>query len=92
MPVPCSERPTKQVVQNTGLIRCAYSFQNYHMKNSASFRDEIGIFYALFLLFRQVFLYDKVVYNEVLTLHCVITHVVFQKLLHLIVFVKGDLF
>ena len=61
------------------------------MKNSASFRDEIGIFYALFLLFWQVFLYDKVVDNEVLTLHCVLTHVVFQKLLHLVVFVKGDL-
>ena len=41
---------------------------------------------------RQVFLDDKIVYDKVLSLHGVLPHVVFEKLLHLVVLVKRHLF
>ncbi len=40
---------------------------------------------------RHVFLHHKIVDDEVLTLHGVLAHVVFEQLLHLVVLVQGDL-
>ena len=42
-------------------------------------------------VFRQVFLYYKIVYYEVLAFHGVLSHVVFQKFLHLVCLVQGHL-
>ena len=42
--------------------------------------------------FGLVLLDHQIVNDEVLTLHGILAHVVFQKLLHLVVFVQSDLF
>ena len=43
------------------------------------------------ILFRAVFLNDEVVDDEVLALHRVLAHVIFEELLHLIVLMEGHL-
>lgn len=45
-----------------------------------------------FLVLWKVFLDDEVVDDEVLTLHGILSHIVFEELLHLIVLVEGHLF
>ena len=45
----------------------------------------------LFLLFCQVFFYDQIVYDEILSFHRVFAHVVFQQFCHLVAFVQGNL-
>ena len=44
------------------------------------------------IFLRSIFLYHEVVDDEVLSLHGVLAHVVFEKLLHLVVLVESDLF
>ena len=44
------------------------------------------VFFLFF--FRTVFLYDEVVYDEVLALGRVLTHIVFQEFGHLVVLVE----
>ena len=46
----------------------------------------------LFVLVYYIFFNQKVINNEVLTLHCVLSHEVYQELLHLICLVKSYLF
>ena len=42
-------------------------------------------------ILRKILFYDKIVDNEVLTLHSILTHVILQKLLNLIVLVHSNL-
>lgn len=46
----------------------------------------------LFFLFRTVFLYHQIVYDEVLSLGRILAHVILQKLLHLVGLVESYLF
>ena len=50
----------------------------------------MGLFVDIFLW--AVFLDNKVVDDEVLTLHRILTHIVFEKLLHLVGLMEGHLF
>ena len=56
-------------------------------KNSSLF-----ILHSKRIFLRSIFLDHKVVDDEVLTLHGVFAHVVFEELLHLVVLVESDLF
>ncbi len=64
--------------------------------NSLSIRMAFLPFYFFTLLplnvFREVFFYHEVVYDEVLSFGCVLAHVVFEELLHLVRFVERHLF
>ena len=57
--------------------------------------DSIAVnrtFLFIVVVFGLVFLDNEVVDDEVLTFHRVLAHIVFQKLLHLVVLMQGDLF
>ena len=46
----------------------------------------------LFFFLRSVFFYHEVVYDEVLALRCVLSHIILQELMHLVRLVQRDLF
>ena len=48
--------------------------------------------FGLLHILRQVFFHHKIVYDEVLAFHGVLSHIVFQKLLHLVGLMQRDLF
>ena len=50
----------------------------------------ISSVYDFGIFLRLVFFYDQIVYDEILSLHSVLAHVVFEQLFHLVCLAKRD--